>query len=366
MTATVQTVNVALAQRSYDILVGVDWLPELGGLLKHVCSGLSCVFVITDSQVARLHAPTVCRSLEGAQLPFHLLEVPAGESSKSIKQAEHVWQALLAKGADRQSVVVALGGGVVGDLAGFVAATYARGLRLVQVPTTLLAQVDSSVGGKVGINLPDGKNMVGCFWQPALVMIDIALLRTLPDREYVAGWGEVIKYGVILDADLFEGIESHTGLIRSRNEDALQPIITRCCQLKAQIVSEDERDMTGRRAILNYGHTFAHALESCTGYQRWLHGEAVAIGMDCAARLAERIHWTDMAFVQRQRKVIQNVGLPAHTAVDDVEGIWRAMLRDKKNERSHVQFVLPREVGHVELFDQVDPADVRWVWEHAE
>ena len=299
--------------------------------------------------------------------PRNVLEVPAGEHSKSIEQAAQLWDALLASGADRQTVVVAFGGGVVGDLAGFVAATYARGLRLVQVPTTLLAQVDSSVGGKVGINLPAGKNMVGCFWQPTLVMIDIALLRTLPDQEYIAGWGEIVKYGVILDADLFAGIEvAHRAACVHATKTALQPIITRCCELKAEVVTEDERDLTGRRAILNYGHTFAHALETCTAYNRWLHGEAVAIGMDCAARLAERIRWTDMAFVQRQRKVLHDLGLPTRADVDDVDALWNAMRRDKKNERSQLQFVLPREVGHVELYDQVDPADVRWVWEHAD
>jgi hypothetical protein len=203
--------------------------------------------------------------------------------------ADRLWQELLELEADRNTVVVAVGGGVVGDLAGFVAATYARGVPFFQVPTTLLAQVDSSVGGKVGVNLPGAKNMVGAFWQPLGVLIDTEVLNTLPDREYRAGLAEVVKYGVILDAEFFAYLEDHVDDLNRRRADVLRPVIARCCRLKADVVEQDERETAGRRAVLNYGHTFGHAIEAETGYGDFLHGEAVSIGMLCASRLAERL-----------------------------------------------------------------------------
>ena len=252
-----------------------------------------------------------------------------------------LWDKLLELGADRKTVIVAVGGGVVGDLAGFVAATFARGLPFVQVPTTLLAQVDSSVGGKVGINLPGGKNMVGAFWQPAGVLIDTAVLATLPEREYRAGLAEVVKYGVILDADFFAYLEDHVDLLAARDTDVLEHVVTRSCRLKADVVEQDEREETGRRSVLNYGHTFCHALETVTGYGEYLHGEAVAIGMLCASRLAERLGRVDASFTERQHALLAALGLPVEFPDVDQDAILAAMSHDKKVEHGQLRFVLP-------------------------
>ena len=260
---------------------------------------------------------------------------------------------MLAVKADRQTVVIAVGGGVVGDLAGFVAATYARGIPLIQIPTTLLAQVDSSVGGKVGINLASAKNMAGAFWQPIRVLIDPLVLHTLPDREYQAGLAEVIKYGVIMDAEFFALLEDHVEEIHARDPGLLKTIISRCCQLKAQVVEQDERETTGLRAILNYGHTFCHAFETVTNYGRFLHGEAVAIGMMCAARLAESMGRIDQQLISRQAALLTACNLPLTVSDIDPEALLAAMQHDKKVEHGKLRFVLPTKMGHVELVDDV-------------
>jgi 3-dehydroquinate synthase len=265
---------------------------------------------------------------------------------------------LLDQGADRQTVVVALGGGVVGDLAGFVAATFGRGLRFVQIPTTLLAQVDSSVGGKVGINLPGGKNMVGAFWQPRGVLIDVTVLGTLPDREFRAGLAEVVKYGVIRDAEFFAYLEANVEPINARDAAVLTHIVERCCRLKADVVEQDEREETGLRSILNYGHTFCHAFEAATGYEQLLHGEGVAIGMMCAARLAERLGRVDDAFVERQNRLLEAFQLPLEVPDVDREELVELMYRDKKVERGRLRFVLPTRLGHVELVRDVATDDI--------
>jgi 3-dehydroquinate synthase len=250
---------------------------------------------------------------------------------------------------------------VVGDLAGFIAATYARGLRFFQVPTSLLAQVDSSVGGKVGLNLPGAKNMVGAFLQPLGVLIDTATLDTLPEREFRSGLGEVIKYGVILDAALFDDLEAHAAELLGRDPATLVSTIARCCQLKAGVVCRDEREESGLRAVLNYGHTFAHALETLTGYGQLLHGEAVAIGMTCAARLAERLGRVDAAFVRRQQALVEALGLPVRLPKLEAAKILATMMHDKKVQHGRLRFVLPSRMGHVELVSDVDPAAVRAV-----
>jgi 3-dehydroquinate synthase len=273
--------------------------------------------------------------------------------------AEQLWEQLLDQGADRQTVVVALGGGVVGDLAGFVAATFARGLRFVQIPTTLLAQVDSSVGGKVGINLPGAKNMVGAFWQPRGVLIDVDVLGTLPEREYRAGLAEVVKYGVIQDAEFFAYLEANIAPINARDAAVLTHIVQRACRLKADVVEQDEREETGLRSILNYGHTFCHALEAATGYEQLLHGEGVAIGMMCAARLAERLGRVDAAFVERQRALLDALGLPLDVPDVDHDELIELMYRDKKVERGRLRFVLPARLGHVELVRDVEPDEIQ-------
>ena len=240
----------------------------------------------------------MAHSLKSAGAKVDTLVVESGEQSKSVAEADRLWRKLLELGADRKTLIVAVGGGVVGDLAGFVAATYARGLPFAQVPTTLLAQVDSSVGGKVGINLPDAKNMVGAFWQPVGVLADTETLKTLPEREYRAGLAEVVKYGVILDAEFFARLERDAAALSAKQAKVLAPVIERCCRLKADVVEADEREETGHRAVLNYGHTFCHALEAATGYNTLLHGEGVSIGMMCTARLAQRLKRVDEQFVR--------------------------------------------------------------------
>jgi 3-dehydroquinate synthase len=254
--------------------------------------------------------------------------------------------------------VLAIGGGVVGDLAGFVASTFARGLQFFQVPTTLLAQVDSSVGGKVGINLPGAKNMVGAFWQPRGVRIDVDVLATLPDREYRAGLAEVVKYGVILDAEFFAFLEQSVAAINAHDPAVLTRVIERCCRLKADVVEQDECELTGLRAVLNYGHTFAHAFEAAGAYGLLLHGEAVAIGMECAARLAHRMNRIDDEFLSRQTALLTALHLPTEVPDFDGDELVRIMRRDKKVDEGQLRFVLPARLGHVELVKDVRVSDV--------
>jgi 3-dehydroquinate synthase len=346
-------VRVHLSERSYDIDIASGLLAASGEFVS-ACAGCSHAVLITDSHVEQPHAARVVESLEQANIRVDLVAVPPGESSKSVDNADQLWRILLEFGADRKSIVVAVGGGVVGDLAGFVAASYARGIGFVQVPTTLLAQVDSSVGGKVGVNLPGAKNMVGAFWQPAGVLIDTDVLETLPVREYRAGLAEVVKYGVILDAVFFDYLEQNVAGLNSREPDVLQHIIARCCELKAQVVSADEREETGLRAVLNYGHTFCHAIEAETGYGQFLHGEAVAIGMLCASRLAESMGRIDAEITHRQRELLKALGLSLTVPDVDHERLVRAMAKDKKAEHGELRFVLPTRMGHVELVGDVD------------
>ena len=266
--------------------------------------------------------------------------------------------------ADRRTVVVAVGGGVIGDLAGFVTATYARGIPFVQVPTTLLAQVDSSVGGKVGINHPQGKNLIGAFYQPLGVFLDTAVLDTLPPRDYRSGLAEVVKYGVILDEKFFAYLESNLAGINLRTPEVLRHIIARCCRLKADIVERDEFERTGVRAVLNYGHTFAHAFEALGGYGALLHGEAVSIGMTHAARLAEKLGRVDTTTAARQASLLEAVGLPTRLPESmklSPDAILNSMRLDKKTVSGRLRFVLPSRLGHVELVDNVAESDVRAV-----
>ncbi|HEV3137702.1 MAG TPA: 3-dehydroquinate synthase [Pirellulales bacterium] len=354
-------VDVKLGERSYSIEIGTGNLSTLGQRANQWCHPSHAV-IITDVHVEKPHAQAAAESLVAGGADVDILIVEAGEQSKSIDAAAGLWDQLLELGADRNSVIVAVGGGVVGDLAGFVAATFARGLAFVQVPTTLLAQVDSSVGGKVGINLVGAKNMVGAFWQPAGVLVDTATLATLGDREYRSGLAEVVKYGVILDADFFVYLENHVAELSQREAVVLEHVITRCCQLKAEVVEGDEREQTGLRAVLNYGHTFCHALEAVTGYGQYLHGEAVAIGMVCASRLAERLGRVDKDFTKRQHALLSKLGLPvALPAHLDPDAVLSAMSHDKKVEHGRLRFVLPTRMGHVELVDKINPEQVRAV-----
>lgn len=350
-------VRVELRERSYDIAIGAGNLSQIGPFVAARCR-LSHAVLLADANVSA-HAERVRESLAAAGARVDGLTIPAGEASKSIDEAARLWQALLERGTDRKSVVFAVGGGVVGDLAGFIAATFARGLSFIQVPTTLLAQVDSSVGGKVGINLPAAKNMVGAFWQPRGVLIDIETLATLPDREFRSGLAEVVKYGVILDADFFAWLETNAAQIVHRSAAELQHVVTRCCELKAQVVAGDEREESGGRAVLNYGHTFGHAIETVAGYGSFLHGEAVSLGMCQAAKLAESLGRIDGDFCRRQTALLAAFGLPIAAPQLPADDLFAAMQRDKKTEHGKLRFVLPSRLGHVELMDGVESFMVR-------
>jgi 3-dehydroquinate synthase len=352
-------IRVSLGQRSYDVHITSGDGPGVGPFARARCRG-SLAFVVYDGNT-RQHAEAVAGSLAASGFRIHQAALPAGEEQKCLYYAGRLYDHLVDARADRKTVVVPVGGGVVGDLAGFVAATFNRGLDLVMVPTTLLAMVDSSVGGKVGINHPRGKNLIGAFHQPAGVWIDTAFLDTLPDREYRSGLAEVVKYGVILDPDLFAYLESHHEAVLARRPDVLRHIISRSCRLKADVVERDERELTGLRAVLNYGHTFAHAFETVGGYGTWLHGEAVAAGMVCASRLAELYGLVDAELTGRQVRLLEVFGLPVAPLswpIDDLVAVMRA---DKKAEAGRLRFVLPVRLGEVRLFDDVPQEEVRAV-----
>lgn len=350
-------VQLRLGPRSYEIKVGSGLLAVAGRLVCERADASHAV-VICDRNVLSPHGQAVIESLAKEGLRVSQIVVEPGERSKSVETANSLWEQLLNSETDRQSVVLAVGGGVVGDLAGFAAATFARGLAFFQVPTTLLAQVDSSVGGKVGINLPSAKNMVGVFWQPKRVIIDTDVLSTLGEREYRSGLAEVVKYGVILDADFFAYLESHADELNLRDSLVLRYVIQRCCRIKADIVEEDEREETGARAVLNYGHTFAHAIEAVAGYGELLHGEAVSMGMICASRLAERLGRVDSAFTSRQRKLLEKLNLPINVPNLDHDKLLQAMSRDKKVKNTKLRFILPSRMGHVELLEGASNEDV--------
>ena len=351
-----QTVHVPLSERSYDISIGTGNLTEVGRWIT-LLRTVSHAVLISDTNVAGYYLEQVSQSLAAENIRVTELVVPAGEPSKSVATSRELWEKALAERVDRKSVVVALGGGVIGDLAGFIAATMTRGLDFFQIPTTLLAQVDSSVGGKVGINLPAAKNIVGCFWQPKGVLIDTAVLETLPRREYLSGLAEVVKYGVILDPEFFEYLEANIQPMLERDATVLQKVIARSCELKAQVVAEDERETTGLRAILNYGHTYCHALETVSGYGEYLHGEAVSIGMLCASRLGEKLGVFDSEATTRQHKLLTAIGLPVDVPKLDESAILSAMQRDKKVEHGKLRFIVPHCIGKVVLTPDV-PSDV--------
>lgn len=351
-----QTVHVPLGDRSYDISIGTGNLANVGGWLTSLRK-VTHALLISDSNVAENYRLPVQAALEAEGIRVTIAVVPAGEPSKSVATAQQLWEAALNDRVDRKSAVVALGGGVIGDLAGFIAATMTRGLDFFQIPTSLLAQVDSSVGGKVGINLPSAKNIVGAFWQPKGVLIDTAVLETLPRREYLSGLAEVVKYGVILDPDFFAYLEANVQGMLDRDPVVLRKIIARSCELKAQVVAEDETETTGLRAILNYGHTYCHALETVSGYGEYLHGEAVSVGMLCASRLGEKLGVFDAASTERQLKLLKALDLPIATPKLDEEAILAAMQRDKKVEHGKLRFIVPHSIGKVVLTPDV-PSDV--------
>ncbi|MCE9629606.1 MAG: 3-dehydroquinate synthase [Planctomycetia bacterium] len=351
--------------RSYDIVCGGGILPSIGGLVR--AAGGRRAVVVSDSAVAATHAAQVLAALATAGIDAFLLEVPSGESSKSIDAAGRLWKEFARQAVDRGTHVVAVGGGVVGDLAGFVAATFARGLSVWQVPTTLVAQVDSAIGGKTGINLESGKNLVGVFWQPRGVVADIETLATLPSREFISGLAEVVKYGVILDPAFFGWLEEHAGAVLARESAALLHAVERSAAIKADVVGRDERETSGLRAALNYGHTFAHAYETAAGYGTLLHGEAVAIGMARAARLAERLGRLPHDAVARQDALLRRLQLPVMPPAGllDAAALIEIMGRDKKTLGGKLRFVLPSRIGRVELVDGVPSDVVRGVLQQA-
>jgi 3-dehydroquinate synthase len=317
---------------------------------------------VTDANVATRSAAAVA-ALADAGITASVTIVPPGEPSKSLDRAADLYDDLVRIRADRHTAVVALGGGVIGDLAGFVAATYARGLPLLMIPTTLLAMVDSAVGGKVGVNHPRAKNVIGAFHQPHGVWVDTEVLATLPARQLRCGLAEVIKYGVILDPGFFTFLEQEAAAIMAGEPAALRHIVAHSCRLKAGVVAKDEREETGLRAILNFGHTIGHAIESVAGYcARIHHGEAVAMGMAAEARLAERLGWIEPATTAALIALIERFGLPSTIPGDlDRAALLQAMSRDKKNQKGRIRFILPRALGRVELTDAPPEEDLRQV-----
>ena len=354
-------VRVSLSDRSYNIEISSGAVDGFVNSIHRVIPDLTHALVIFDQAVERPWAERLVNTLQSStgSLRLSQVSVASGETSKSIIEYDRLLQWVLSEGGDRQSVVFAVGGGVIGDLAGFVAASFARGIRFVQVPTTLLAMVDSSVGGKTGINLPTAKNMVGAFWQPSLVLIDSEVLSTLPDRSYLSGIAEIIKYGVIDDADFFAWLEMNAKSLVDRKDHVVRYAIEKSCQCKARVVGEDERETSGRRAILNYGHTFAHAIEATCGYGKLLHGEAVSIGMQMAARLAITLGLADTDLLERQTQLLLDCGQPIALPEADPDEMLPVMKRDKKVAHGKLRFILPSKIGSVDLVGDVDESLVR-------
>jgi len=352
-TSNQRELQVNLAERSYKIHIGQDCLQHIGNFLAEVMGRTRHAVVMFDENVEGF-SNQIFEQLVRAEWRASPIRIASGEQSKSVAEAGRIWEEMLAAHTDRGSAVIAVGGGVVGDLAGFMAATFARGIPLVQVPTTLLSQVDSSVGGKTGINLPGAKNIVGAFWQPSLVVIDSGTLETLPQREYVSGLAEVVKYGMILQPDLFEFLEQNAEAVLAKDPATVSHIIEQSCRAKAMVVEEDERETSGRRATLNYGHTFGHALESITGYGKLLHGEGVAIGMHMAATMAAQLSRIDLELVERQAALLKELQLPTHSPAADPQEMWQVMQHDKKVEHGKLRFILPTRLGHVELVEGIE------------
>lgn len=350
-----RSVSVQLGRRSYAIKIAPDLLKTIGAECTRLKLGERCA-IITDRNAGKFFARTVFNSLMRAGFSPLLITVPAGETAKSLRTVEHCYNQLAAHRIERKSFIIALGGGVVGDLAGFVAATYLRGIPFVQIPTTLLSQVDSSVGGKTGVNLRAGKNLVGAFYQPRLVLCDLDTLKTLPEREFRAGLAEVIKYGIIFDEKLFASLERNLHKILKRDKNVLAPIIARCCEIKAEVVSADETE-NGLRAILNFGHTIGHAIENSFGYGKFLHGEAIAIGQTAEAKLSQNILGLDVCDVRQIEALFTRYGLPTRIKLSAAQKkkFFAAMRLDKKASNGEVKFVLARKIGQVEFGQRVPP-----------
>ena len=338
--------RIDLADRSYDIQIGCGLLDSVRAVGCGAAS--SEALIVTNTTVAPLYAERLQRVLAGHHARVHTIALPDGEVYKDWATLNLIFDRLLGEGFDRKTVLYALGGGVIGDMTGFAAACYMRGVAYVQVPTTLLAQVDSSVGGKTAINHPAGKNMIGAFYQPLRVIADLDTLDTLPDREISAGLAEVIKYGPIADDDFLGWIEQHIDALRARDKTALAYAVRRSCEIKAWVVGKDERE-SGLRAILNFGHTFGHAIEAGLGFGTWLHGEAVGCGMVMAAELSARCGLIDAAYAQRIAQLIERAGLPTRGPSLGAARYLELMRVDKKSEAGQIRFVLIDAPGHASL-----------------
>ena len=353
-------IDVALGAKSYAVVVEWGVLTTIGGRLRALGVG-SRAALVTSASILRLYGKPVTESLEAAGFTVAVVDVPDGEGAKTLAVAEACWNALLGAGLDRTSTVIALGGGAVGDLAGFVAATYMRGLNFVQIPTTVLAQVDASIGGKTAIDHPMAKNLVGAFYQPRLVLIDPSTAATLPERDFRSGLAEIVKHGIVLDAAYFADLERSVPEIVARDGATLERIIGGSCRLKAEVIERDPEEKSELRFALNYGHTIGHALEAVTGFGRFTHGEAVALGIVAEARLAARLGIAGAETADRQVQLLDAVGLPVRARDVDVEEVLAATRRDKKSRNGRVPFVLAPSIGAYRVVYDVGIEDVRAV-----
>jgi 3-dehydroquinate synthase len=338
------SITVKLKERSYQIIINEGIIDNIGNNIKQFSLSPK-IALISNPTVFALYGERVIKSLSDAGFDVIEILIPDGEEYKSLHYYGYIQELLLENRLDRKSAIIALGGGVIGDMAGFCASTYMRGINFIQIPTTLLAQVDSSVGGKTGVNHPLGKNMIGAFYQPKLVLIDIETLKTLPKREFLAGMAEIIKYGIIYDRDFFNYLKTNKVEILSLNPTHLRHIIKRSCEIKAEVVSQDERE-TGLRAILNFGHTIGHAIETATAYKRYLHGEAIAIGMCLESKLSS----ISKKELDEIIELIKTYGLPTEIPEDiNRDYILTAMTHDKKAVSGDIKFILPKKIGVVEI-----------------
>ncbi|GAB6184035.1 3-dehydroquinate synthase [Thermodesulfovibrio hydrogeniphilus] len=356
-----EKIRVELGERSYEILIDSNILASISERLLRFSIGKK-IAVISNPTVSELYAEKVLTSLKKEGFDPYFILIPDGEVYKDYFWAYHILTKLLELGFDRKSALIALGGGVIGDITGFVASLFMRGISYIQIPTTLLAQVDSSVGGKTAVNHPLGKNMIGTFWQPCLVWIDVGVLDTLPEREYLSGLAEVIKYGIIWDSEFFDFLEKNREKISKRDKSVLIEIVKRSCEIKAEVVSKDERE-SGLRAILNYGHSIGHAIETLTGYKSYLHGEAISIGMVYEAKLSNLLGFLDKDSFEKIRKIFKDYGLPVEIPpVLDSTSIIKTMLLDKKNIHGRIRMVIPESIGKIKINFEVSEEELKRVF----
>jgi 3-dehydroquinate synthase len=351
--------SIDLADRSYDILIGRNFLSRLGDHLSHLKTARRAL-VVTNPVINKLYGKILSEGLQSAGLNVECVEIPEGETHKTLQDAQTVYDHLIENQYDRNTLLVALGGGVIGDLTGFIAATFLRGVPYIQIPTTLLSQVDSSVGGKTAVNHPQGKNLIGAFYQPRLVAIDLDTLDSLPPDEFRAGMAEIIKYGVIEDPKLFDFLEKNSKKILDQDTECLETIIETSCAIKAKVVERDERE-SSYRMVLNFGHTIGHAIEALTEYSQFKHGEALAIGMIYAAKLSCQLGRCSETVVQKIEALVKQYGLPSRLPEFPVDEYIETLYRDKKAHDKNIRFILVKDIGTVEIVDRVAEADIQKV-----